>query len=281
MAETSVGTAVTAEIIPPFLATANLDPYLPDDLMTWPTEDDLPCEDDEPMETPRHRRQMEVLIQSLELHWADRKNWYIGGNMFVYFSPNQVKTEDYRGPDFFAVQGVEDRDRKSYVVWQEEKAPDVIIELLSDKTREFDKKQKKRIYQDKLRVPEYYWFDPYSYEWAGFRLVGSVYQPIEPDEQGRLICEVFGLALIQREGRFGSFGGTWLRWATLDGELLLTPQELADIAQREAEAAQREAEAAQREAEAAQREAENARQRTGELEALLAKYQQQFGALAE
>ena len=294
MTENSTGIATKVETPPPFLL-ADIDPYLPDDVIMTLTEDDLPCEDNELMETPRHYRQMGVLIESLELHWANQKNWFVGGNMFVYFSPNQVKNEDYRGPDFFAVQGVEDRERKSYVVWQEGKAPDVVIELLSDTTREFDKKQKKQVYQDKLRVPEYYWFDPHSYEWAGFELVRGEYKPIEPDEQGRLICKVFGLALVQREARTREFGGTWLRWETLDGQLLLTGEEMALIekserqsAQREAEAAQREAEAVKREAEAAQREveavkreAEAARLRAAELEAMLAKYQQQFGKLPE
>ena len=49
-----------------------------------PTEDDLPCDDGEPMETPRHRDQMILLIESLRLHWADRQGYYVGGNMFVH-----------------------------------------------------------------------------------------------------------------------------------------------------------------------------------------------------
>ena len=36
-----------------------------------PTEDDLPCDDGEPMETPRHREQMNLLIDSLKVHWAE------------------------------------------------------------------------------------------------------------------------------------------------------------------------------------------------------------------
>ncbi len=51
--------------------------------------------------------------------------------MFVYFSAAQLKSEDFRGPDFFAVLGVPKAERKSWVVWQEGKAPDVVIELLS------------------------------------------------------------------------------------------------------------------------------------------------------
>jgi Putative restriction endonuclease len=107
-----------------------------------PTEDDLPCDDGEPMETPRHREQMHLLIDSLKVHWADRTGYYVGGNMFVHYDPENKRPS--RGPDFFLVLNVVDRERKSWVVWQEGmRFPDVIIELLSDTTRAIDKGEKK------------------------------------------------------------------------------------------------------------------------------------------
>jgi len=43
-------------------------------------------------------------------------------------------------PDFFVVLGTEKKDRKSWVVWQKEgKYPNVIVEVLSDKTVSVDK----------------------------------------------------------------------------------------------------------------------------------------------
>ena len=64
-----------------------------------PTEDDLPCDDGEPMETPRHREQTHLLIDSLKVHWADRTGYYVGGNMFVHYDPESKRPS--RGPDFF------------------------------------------------------------------------------------------------------------------------------------------------------------------------------------
>jgi Uma2 family endonuclease len=263
MAETNAGAVAQAELPPP------VPPFEmePEAMFMLLTEDDLPSEDGMPMETERHRKQMYLLLDVLELYWAERENWYASGNMFLYFSPRQIKTERYRGLDFFAVLGVERRERKSYVVWQEGKIPDLIIELLSDTTREFDKTEKKRIYQDELRVPEYFWFDPHTHEWAGFELRDWHYEPIEPDEQGRLISKQLGLALSLREGWFQNYGGTWLRWETLDGELLPSAEEMARAAQREAEAARHEKQVSE--------------QRATELEAMLAKYQAQFGKLPE
>ena len=106
----------------------------------WPpTEDELPCDDGMPMETQRHVLQLQLLMDPLKLFWTDRQDVYVGGNMFVYFSLEQVRHRDFRGPDFFAVLGVPKRDRKSWVVWQEGKGPDLVIELLSESTAAQDK----------------------------------------------------------------------------------------------------------------------------------------------
>lgn len=84
-----------------------------------PGEDELPCDDGEPMETERHGRQMNVLTGSLELEWHDRDDFYVGGNMAIYFSELQAKKNDFRGPDVFVVLDTVRREHKSWVVWQE------------------------------------------------------------------------------------------------------------------------------------------------------------------
>ncbi|MBM4258323.1 MAG: Uma2 family endonuclease [Deltaproteobacteria bacterium] len=94
-----------------------------------PTQDELPCDDGEPMETARHRQQMFLLLETLHPWLDQRSDGYAGGNMFLYFSLAQVRHQDFRGPDFFAVLGVPKGERKSWVVWEEGKGPDVIIEL--------------------------------------------------------------------------------------------------------------------------------------------------------
>lgn len=225
-----------------------------------PTEDELPYDDGVPMESLRHVLQMEMLIHPLRLLWKQRQDVFVAGNMFVYFSEAQVRNQDFRGPDVFVVLDVPKRERKSWVVWQEGKGPDLVIELLSDSTAEKDKGEKKLIYQNQLRVPEYYWFDPYSGELAGFVLVRGIYEPVEIDEQNRLISRHLQLALVRWEGTYADVNAEWLRWETLDGVLLPTPQEEAEAAQQQAEAAQ---------------------QRTAELEAQLARYRERFGELPE
>jgi hypothetical protein len=222
--------------------------------------------------------------------------------MFIYFSLEQARNQDFRGPDFFAVLGVPKRERKSWVVWQEGKGPDVVIELLSESTVARDKGEKKDIYQDRLRVPEYFWFDPFTAEWAGFALGNRGYEPLMEDDQGRLVSQGLQLALLRWEGIYQDVEARWLRWATLEGALLPTPQEVATAtqhqaaeaqrqaveaqqwaaeAQRQVAEAQRQAVEAQRQVTEAQRQAVEAGDQAAELEALLARYRERFGDLPE
>ena len=250
-------------------AMATTTPVLPDDVIWPPTEDELPYSDGMPMESERHLQQMNLLIETLRLHWADRQDFYAGGNMFIYFSLDQVKNQDFRGPDVFVVLGVPKREHKSWVVWQEGKGPDVVVELLSESTAGIDKGEKKQVYQDRLRVPEYYWYDPFSAELAGFMIQVGEYVPLEPDAGGRLVSPTLGLALTVWHGVHHDIDAPWLRWVTLEGELLPTA---AEVAERERARAEQERARAEQERERAEQErvrAEQAERRIAELEALL------------
>lgn len=67
-----------------------------------PTEDDLPCDDGEPMETLRHRLQMELLIHSLG-PWAQRRgDCFVGGNMFLWLRVAEYFWFDPWNPADFA-----------------------------------------------------------------------------------------------------------------------------------------------------------------------------------
>ena len=250
--------------------------------LVWPpTQDELPYDDGMPMESQRHVMQLQLLMDPLRLLWEGRQDVYIGGNMFVYYSLAQVRNKDFRGPDFFVALDVPKRERKSWVIWEEGKGPDVVIELLSASTAAQDKGEKKDIYQDRIRVPEYFWFDPLNGELAGFIIQHRRYVPIEEDNQGRLLSQTLGLALVRWEGIYQEVEARWLRWATLSGALLPTPQEVAVETQRQATEAQRQAIEAQRQATEAQRQATEAQRQQATLEALLARYRAHFGDLPD
>lgn len=222
-----------------------------------PGEDELPSDDGEPMETERHRQQMNLLLDSLRSAWR-RRRFYAGGNMFVYFSETQVKKNTFRGPDVFVVLNTSKRSRKSWVAWQEGKLPEVVIELLSDRTRHVDKGEKMRIYSQLWKTPEYYLFDPWSREFIGYRLEHGRYRRIKPDANGDLDCEWLGLKLGLRFGTYDGDQTHWLRWLTRRGKVLLSSEEQARAAKERLKNARLAARTAQREAKTAQREAKTA-----------------------
>jgi Uma2 family endonuclease len=206
------------------------------DLQLPPTQAELPYDDGIPMESARHKAQMDLLIDVLFPWLAEREDGFVGGNMFVYYSLAQVRNKDFKGPDFFVVLGVPQGERRSWVVWEEGKAPDVVIELLSDSTASTDKNEKKLIYQNQMRVPEYFWFDPFKPDdLAGFSIHERGYQPILPNAQNQLVSSSLGLALQLWTGNYQGINATWLRWATLDGELLPTTAEIAEQERQRAE----------------------------------------------
>ncbi|MEH2236475.1 Uma2 family endonuclease [Nostoc sp.] len=193
--------------------------------------------DEPPLETDLHRLQMTLLIQCLEWLWRNRNDFYASGNLTIYYSPRQRKSENFRGPDFFVVLGTERKPRKSWVVWEEDgKYPNLIIEILSDSTGDTDKGLKKQIYQDIFRTPDYFWFDPETLEFAGFHLLDGEYQSLEANPQGWLWSQQLGLYLGVYQEK--------LRFFTPDGELISTPQE---VAQQEKQRAEQEKQRAEQE----------------------------------
>jgi Uma2 family endonuclease len=176
--------------------------------------------DEPPLESSLHLQQLMLLIQCLDWLWRDRTDYFCAGNLTVYYSPRQKKSEDFRGPDFFVVLGAEKRSRKSWVVWEEDgQYPHVIVELLSDSTAAVDREFKKQLYQDTWRTPDYFWFDPESLEFEGFHLLDGQYQAIVANAAGQLWSQQLGLFLGVVDRR--------LRFFTVDGQLVLQPEEEA------------------------------------------------------
>ncbi len=182
--------------------------------------------DEPPLETYLHLQQMMLLIKCLDWLWRDRQDFFAAGNLTIYYSPHQKKSEKFRGPDFFVVLGTERKPRKSWVVWEEEgKYPNIIIEILSPKTAKSDRGLKKQIYQDTFRTADYFWFDPDTLEFQGFQLIQGQYQELQPNQEGHLWSQQLGLYL--------GIHNSQLRFFTNLGELVLTTEEVATQSQSE------------------------------------------------
>jgi Uma2 family endonuclease len=184
----------------------------------------LPETDGQPLESPWHRACMNLLIEAVEVRLAGRKDFYAGGNMFVYFSSRQARNRDYSGPDFFFVQGPEidhDRERLYWAVWDENgRYPNVIIELSSPTTAEEDHTTRKDLYERVFQTAEYFIYDPFTQVLEGWRLAKRRYRRIKPNAQGRFLCEELGLWVGTWQGEFQGHDELWLRFYDADGQLV-------------------------------------------------------------
>jgi Uma2 family endonuclease len=162
-----------------------------------PVQTSYPSTDGKPMaESPIHMRVMMDAIETL-IAWFNDAWVYVWGNLFVYYIQNDPRKNV--APDVMVVKGVpRDKPRKTFKIWEEGKGPDWILEATSQTTRHQDEVEKFQLYQDVLKVQEYYLFDPYmdylDPPLKGYRLVNGKYEPIAPVE-GRIPSEVLGLHL--------------------------------------------------------------------------------------
>ncbi|MCK6548548.1 Uma2 family endonuclease [Myxococcota bacterium] len=233
------------------------------------------------METQRHVDQMILLLHSLRAGWEHRQDFYCAGNMFFYFSTVKTKASDFRGPDVFVVLGTTKKERKSWVVWEEEgRRPDLIIELTSDSTRRIDHVDKKELYAQ-LGVHEYFLFDPFSKELEGYVLDhgSATYVRMLPNERGWLRSRRLGLWLGVVPGVYNDTETEWLRWIDDDGRVFEHDRERFLRAEAERAAEERRAEDEARRAEEQGRRAEDEARRAAELAAKLAEYEAKFGKL--
>jgi len=230
----------------------------------------LPDSDGEPMENEREYFQIVLLYEALEQYWRGRRDFYMGGNMFVYYSPEQaheILAEEadparprraFRGPDLFIVLDVDGSFRRQkWVVWDEGgRYPDVIFEFLSPSTRRIDQTTKKTLYEQTFKTREYYWYDPFDpREFQGWRLDSdNRYQAMTPDARGWIWSSALQLWIGRWEGTYRRDQTTWLRFYDPEDRLVLTSGEIAEIALQQAEMTKQWAEAAEQRAAAAEAE---------------------------
>ncbi len=166
-------------------------------------EIEYPTGDGKPMaETDVHRQDMVDLIETLGCRFAQDPYAYVTGNLLLYYEEGNRRK--HVAPDVlvsFAIPKNPPRDY--YLVWKEGKAPDAVIEITSKSTKREDKKTKKELYRDVLKVTEYFLFDPtedyLKPSLQGFRLLEGEYIPIQA-VNGRLLSQVLGLHL-ERDGQ--------------------------------------------------------------------------------
>jgi Uma2 family endonuclease len=152
-------------------------------------------------ETDRHYHLMVELRQALEDLFANEPDIYVSGNLLVFYEEGNKRR--HVSPDVFVVFGIPKHERPNYLLWEEGRGPNVVIELTSSSTRKEDTGKKLKLYQDVLKVPEYVLFDPFGDylkpRFQGFRLVQGKYKQMQLKD-GRLHSRQLGL-IIEPDGK--------------------------------------------------------------------------------
>ena len=208
--------------------------------------------------------------EALRSHFRTREDVYVAANLLIYHREGDVEARV--APDVFMVVGASNHERMSYLLWQEPKAPDWVLEITSRSTRHEDQGRKRELYR-RLGVSEYWQYDPTGDYLRpvlqGLELVAGEYEALPSRERGdgtlAMASAVLGLELrvTDRGLRFHD--------PETGRDLLTHAEERASRQQAEAE--RREERAARRQEEVARRQAEakwhQAETRIRELEALL------------
>lgn len=226
----------------------------------------LVTEDETPVDNRFSERQQRLLPSLLFSSWEEGKPFEAVSNVGLFYS---LHGEPPVVPDFMLSLGVEPRPvtgakaDRSYMTWIYGKAPDLVIEVVSNKEGG-ELSTKLEIYA-KVRVTYYVVYDPFAMlgerELRAFRLAEGRYLEMVP---ATWLPEI-GLGLTVWEGELEDTTSRWLRFTDRNGELLKTADERA----KESESRAKEAET----------RAEDAESRAAEAEARAAELERRFREL--
>ncbi len=218
-------------------------------------------EDDEPVDNIPSAKQQRLLVTPLYDSWTPppsedappdekdaRRKFLADANIGIFSSPHLPPLV----PDMFLSLDVETpydwqaKENRSYFIWEFEKPPDVVVEIVSNlEGKEVDEKLRRYAQMD---VSYYVVYDPQKL------LIKDVLRVHERGFGRRYRQRTdydlpdIGLSLTFWEGSYEDGQGSWLRWCDLQGNLIPTG---AERAEREAERAAQAAERAKLEAERA------------------------------
>ncbi|BBD55765.1 Uma2 family endonuclease [Planktothrix agardhii 1029] len=188
-----------------------------------PSAEDLPDSDDTPVDNELQDLIPGLLKILLASIWSERMDWFFGVDMGIYYDPEQPAIV----PDGFLSVGVPriiDEDlRLSYVLWEEQEVPILIIEVVSHKRRgEYTKK--KQFYAE-IGALYYVVYNPLRKRKPPlevYKLENGTYQ-LQAGE--RVWLPELQLGIGRERGTHVGITRDWLYWYNQQGNRYLTAEE--------------------------------------------------------
>lgn len=240
---------------------------------------DLPSEDPEEPGLPDefHNLQPDLLKKTCLSPRYPQADYLIASDLNLYYDNEHPLW--YKRPDWFLVLGAkrsqtQQQLRWSYVIWQEQVSPFLVVELASPGTEDEDLGRTERkdevrptkweVYEDILQIPYYVIYDRYGNQLRGFVLRSGKYEELAL-ETGRLWLEELGLGLGLWQGQYEGVEGLWLRFYDRAGEWIPTPDEQAERERRRATLAETDRDREQQRADRAESELQQLREKLQRL----------------
>lgn len=170
----------------------------------------------------------------------------IGQDSGIYWRLTEPPEKGAEAPGWFYVPNVSptlnDRLRRSYVLWQEIVSPLIVLEFVSGKGEEerdtTPYQGKFWVYEQAVRVPFYGIYEVSKASVEVYNLVNGRYQLLRANSRDRYSIEPLGVELGIWQGQYQNAELPWLRWWDASGNLLLTGAERAEAEHQRAEAAE-------------------------------------------
>lgn len=203
----------------------------------------------------------------------------IGQDSGIYWRETDPPEKGAEAPDWFYVGGVppklNGKTRRSYVLWREFKVPLIALEFASgngDEERdqtplsvstggETIKPGKFWVYEQIIRIPYYGIFEINNSKLEVYHLTDFTYEKLAPNQRGHYPILPLGIELGLWQGTYLEQTQLWLRWWDLEGNLLLTGNERAELERQRAEQERQRAEMERQRTELERQRAEMERQR--------------------
>jgi len=228
----------------------------------------LVTEDDTPVDNIFSQIQMRLLTEPLRSSWAPGRDFVVLSNVGLFSAVHRppVVPDVLLSLDVSLPENLTEKKNRSYFVWQFGKAPDLVVEIVSN--REGGETDRKMEEYARIGVPYYAIFDPARHimprDLTFLELRGRHYVPLP----GASLPEA-KLSLVLWNGDYEGDSALWLRWADLAGNLIPTGAERAESERQRAESERQRAESERQRAESERQRAESERQRADALAAKL------------
>jgi len=224
-----------------------------------PVVDHLVTEDDTPVDNVFSEKQQRLLTEPLYSSWAGpgpQRSFVAMSNVGLFYAihrpplvPDALLSLDVELPADLQL-----KSHRSYFVWEYGKAPDVVIEVVSN--RQGGEDSDKLTAYARVAVRYYVIFDPdrllgpevlraYRLDTLGYRKMD---EPVSfPD---------VGLGLQLWQGRYEDHDNIWLRWVDTEGTPVPTGHERAESERQRAESERQRAESERQRAESERQRAD-------------------------